>query len=220
MKRLLAFAALALASFAAFAAPPLVASCPSQTNGTAFPVGTFLVCTPAAVYVAPTPSTIVAALVGGVSTWRTAGTLAQTDSVWGQVAQPGTTSNWWPVSLMGWTTVTPPAPGTHKATVTWNPVTKDTSGAALTVPIVYNVYRGASSATLAVVGSKVAEPYADTGIPDGSYVWAVTALCADAAVCLESAKTPTSAAVTFKAASAPVVTCAAPSAPPAVAPLP
>lgn len=201
------------------AAAPNVASCPSAVPGTAMPAGTFLACTPAAVFVQATPTTVVASLVGGVPKWSTAGSLAQVDQVWGDIVQPNTTNHWWPVSLMGWTTA-PPA-GTHSATLTWNPVTKDTAGVALPAAPVYNLYRGASSTTLGLVASKVSPPYKNTGIADGTYVWAVSALCADATVCIEGAKSALSPAVTFKpAGSATPVTCAAPAAAPTVAPTP
>jgi hypothetical protein len=106
-------------------------------------------------------------------------------------------TNWYPVvspltSPPGWgaSTTTSPLPVTPtylaQATLTWSAPTTNTSGSPITVPLTYNVYRGASAATLLKLTNVSALTYVD---PAGSatpttYFYAVTATCAG---CTESA---------------------------------
>lgn len=75
-----------------------------------------------------------------------------------------------------------------QATITWTPVTTDTSGATITIPVTYNVYRGNTSTTATTkVASPTASPYVDTNVKAGQAMcYTVTAQDANG----ESAKPP------------------------------
>jgi hypothetical protein len=74
--------------------------------------------------------------------------------------------------------VTPPAPVAGTATISWTAVTTDTTGAKITLPISYNVYRAPTcGGATTKVGTTAAVSYVDKGVLSGSsYGWTVTAL--------------------------------------------
>jgi fibronectin type 3 domain-containing protein len=70
--------------------------------------------------------------------------------------------------------------------VTWSAVTAFTNGAAVTIPLTYNIYRGPSTTALVQIGSSTTLGYTDTAVAAGTtYFYAITATCTG---CTESAK--------------------------------
>lgn len=98
----------------------------------------------------------------------------------------GVTWSWATVASLGLSgAVTPPVP--TSATLTWVAPTTDTTGAPLTVPLTYNVYRGASATVLTLLLKGVTGLTAvDTPPLLGTYWYAVSAVAAG----VESAQTP------------------------------
>jgi hypothetical protein len=163
---------LALCAAPAFAAPLQIQSCtigavapyPQKPTGVAFPAdltGLAWVSTSAS-GAAPFCKKLTGVPNGFVST------RSGTTWVWGTVA----------AALAGTSTPTPtPPPVVGVATLTWTATTKDVTGAAITLPITYNVYRGTSSTSLIKIGTGAVSPYADkTVIAGTAYCWAVTAV--------------------------------------------
>lgn len=71
----------------------------------------------------------------------------------------------------------PPKPTTSTFTVTWSPSTTDRTGATLTVPVTYNLYRGSTVSTVTLYKSSVTSPFLDPAIPLGTVeCYAVTAI--------------------------------------------
>jgi hypothetical protein len=98
--------------------------------------------------------------------------------------------------------VTPP-PIKVQMTVTWTPVTAFTSGALITVPLTYNVYRGLTATALAQVGSTGALLFNDTAVvPSTTYYYAITATCSG---CTESAKSAVVSGVPIPVVAQPLV---------------
>jgi hypothetical protein len=100
----------------------------------------------------------------------------------------GTSFSW--VAVTSLLPVTPPVISPPalpaSAVLTWTAPTTDVNGNPLTVPLTYNVYRGAAATTLTLLTNVSAMTYTD---PAGSstpttYFYAVTATCAS---CVESA---------------------------------
>jgi hypothetical protein len=106
------------------------------------------------------------------------GSVSPTNGFVSSTADGGKTFTWVsiPVALAGTTTpvTPPPTPVAGTATITWTAVTQDTSGATISIPITYNVYRGPTSAMVKIVTGAVS-PYIDNNVVSGvSYCWAVT----------------------------------------------
>lgn len=89
----------------------------------------------------------------------------------------GTTWKW--AKLATLTAPTPPAVVPTVATLTWTASTLDMKGNALTVPVTYNLYRGASATALTSLKSGVTGlTTTDTVTVNGTYWYALAAVAA------------------------------------------
>jgi cellulose 1,4-beta-cellobiosidase len=187
--RLLLLSVLAFSALPATAAPLQVQSCtigsvapfPQSPTGTSFTADlTHL----AWVSASSTGSAPFCKKLTGVPN----GSVSPTSGFVSSTADGGKTWTWVsiPVALAGTTTpappvtppVTPPAPVAGTATISWTAVTTDTTGAKITLPISYNVYRAPTcGGPTTKVGTTAAVSYVDKGVLSGSsYGWTVTAL--------------------------------------------
>lgn len=115
----------------------------------------------------------------------------------------GATWTWAPLASLTAPASTPVAPMT--ATLSWVAPTTDTTGAPLTVPLTYNVYRGATTTALIFLKNVSGLTTTDVVTLPGVYWYAVTALNGTA----ESVK---SAAVSAQISAGTVVSPAPPTA--------
>jgi hypothetical protein len=114
----------------------------------------------------------------------------------------GKTSSW--VTLGSLSLGSGPVVLPTTATLAWVAPTVDVTGAPLTLPLTYNVYRGPSAAALVLLKNVSGLTTTDTVTVDGTYWYAVTANCAG---CKESTQ---SAAVSALLAAGKVVSPAPP----------
>jgi len=102
----------------------------------------------------------------------------------------GKTTSWQEIkTVLAGAQVTPPKTPIYlaNATMTWTPPTTDTLGRTLSLPLTYNVYRGASATTLTKLTSVSVPQYSDpaTNATPMTFYYAVTATCGS---CVESGK--------------------------------
>jgi hypothetical protein len=81
----------------------------------------------------------------------------------------------WTLISTALASTTPPMPVAGTATISWLPTTKDVTGATISIPVTYNLWRGPSNAMVKTV-SGIKSPYVDTTVVSGSnYCWGVSA---------------------------------------------
>jgi hypothetical protein len=193
MKRLLALIGLCL--FAPYALAQNVATCSTAVDGQQWTT-VFLPCPAPGVlsYIGPTvPATAIIADMrcGGAAcptSWMLASKVAlTTDQVWGLKSSTLAAGNehWYvPAGILTIGTIPNPPPpptlpttGTGTFTVTWPAPTQNTDGSAASVAS-YNIFQGASAATLAKVANVLAPvlTYLTPALPPGTYYFAVDAV--------------------------------------------
>lgn len=180
--KLLAALLLSVMGFSAHA--QTAATCATAAPGTVWTPTTFLACNGTVTYVAqPIPANNITndmRCVAGTSTcvfsWMLASNILPTDQVWVKTtAAPN--GVWVAASTLKIASTAPPII-TSTATLAWVAPTQNTDGSALTNLASYNIYQGATAASLVKVAN-VAAPaasYAITGLVPGSYAWSVTAV--------------------------------------------
>ena len=154
--RLALLATLLLSAMAGHGQALTVASCPTATSGTAWAAGTWLPCTPPAVYVAPPlpAGTLIndmrCASTPCVFKWTNQAGILSTDQTWAKTtAAPA--GQWIPASSVTWASSAPPYTAT--AIIVWVAPTQNTDGTPLTDLAGFNVYSGPTAASLIKVGN-------------------------------------------------------------------
>jgi hypothetical protein len=160
---------------AAAAATQKLESCPSGTNKTYATVAT----------TSALPLVFSSSATGLPQSTLFCTPMAQAKSTWFVKYTVDGGSNWlWePVCILapvlgGCTTTTTPPPASQPITaqISWIAPTTDTTGAKLTVPLTYNLYRGPTLAGVVFLKNVNGLSTTDTVTTPGTYWYAVTAL--------------------------------------------